>query len=326
MPDSWSFSVERLTALQRASQSSARPSRILSAKSCSVRQRDRIPLPRTPVTQRGAAAAECSRHNNCTGCRNTAVSRRACNECICFAVVIRFRLRRGDVIDRGCAPLWYLNLNAPAAIKVAIGLRIISRKTRRYIIIVRNRSCLRRFSGCEFAQFFRICFFGSEQCGQHSAVFGVWYLIICAEIADQRVVREFSLRTVRPLIPLAPPPVGRRSRPFQRGATERPAWKERLYLAPDSFGCGCAALSNAATHEYTSDNLGSVPCLCRTRRPFSGYHRIRHHRFRVEHPPPPRPIVSGDHKRHSPRYPQTPHTAGGSGGLFPAPRVQRRLA
>jgi len=27
------------------------------------------------------------------------------------------------------------------------------------------------------------------------------------------------------------PPVGRRSRPFQRGATERQAWNERIYLA-----------------------------------------------------------------------------------------------
>jgi len=27
------------------------------------------------------------------------------------------------------------------------------------------------------------------------------------------------------------PPIERRSRPFQRGATQRPAWNERIYLA-----------------------------------------------------------------------------------------------
>ena len=44
------------------------------------------------------------------------------------------------------------------------------------------------------------------------------------------MVRDFRLRTVRPLIPLASLPEATKS-PFQRGATERPSWNERLYLA-----------------------------------------------------------------------------------------------
>ena len=45
--------------------------------------------------------------------------------------------------------------------------------TPRFIIKVRNRSYLRRFSDCEFARFVSIRFPGSEQCGHDSAAFGV---------------------------------------------------------------------------------------------------------------------------------------------------------
>jgi len=50
--------------------------------------------------------------------------------------------------------------------------------------------------------------------------------MISAEISDQRVVRDFCLRTVRPLIPLASAP-RRRSRPFQRGAAQRYSCNQR---------------------------------------------------------------------------------------------------
>jgi len=39
--------------------------------------------------------------------------------------------------------------------------------------ILRNRSFLQRFSGCDFARLVNICFSGREQCGHHSAAFGV---------------------------------------------------------------------------------------------------------------------------------------------------------
>jgi len=43
----------------------------------------------------------------------------------------------------------------------------------RYTVIFENRSCVRRFSDSEFAQFVRICFCGGEQCGHDNAAFGV---------------------------------------------------------------------------------------------------------------------------------------------------------
>ena len=52
-----------------------------------------------------------------------------------------------------------------------------------------NRSNLRRFSDREFAQFVSTCFSGGEECGHNSAAFSVLYWRICAEIADQRVLR-----------------------------------------------------------------------------------------------------------------------------------------
>jgi len=41
-------------------------------------------------------------------------------------------------------------------------------------------------------------------------------------------VRDCCLEAVRALVPISPPR-GRRSRPIQRGATERRAWNERHY-------------------------------------------------------------------------------------------------
>gem|GEM_PF-3498467 len=42
-----------------------------------------------------------------------------------------------------------------------------------YILMLINRSYLERFSDCEFAQIFNICFSGSGECGHNSAAFGV---------------------------------------------------------------------------------------------------------------------------------------------------------
>jgi hypothetical protein len=56
--------------------------------------------------------------------------------------------------------------------------------------------------------------------------------MICAETADHQILRDLCLRIVGPLIQLLHlSPVGRRSRPFQRGGTECQAWNERIYLA-----------------------------------------------------------------------------------------------
>ena len=49
----------------------------------------------------------------------------------------------------------------------------------RWIITVRNRSYLRRFSDCQFAHFVNVCFAGNEQCGHHSAPFEVLHWVIC---------------------------------------------------------------------------------------------------------------------------------------------------
>jgi len=46
-------------------------------------------------------------------------------------------------------------------------------------LILRNRSYLRRFSDCEFAQFVSICFSGNERCGHHGAAFGVLHWVTC---------------------------------------------------------------------------------------------------------------------------------------------------
>jgi|GEM_PF-2018476 hypothetical protein len=52
-----------------------------------------------------------------------------------------------------------------------------------FILILTNRSYLRRFSDCEFAhQFVSICFSGSEQRGHNRTAFGVLYWIMYAEI------------------------------------------------------------------------------------------------------------------------------------------------
>jgi hypothetical protein len=48
------------------------------------------------------------------------------------------------------------------------------------MLILRNRSYLRRFSDCESAEFVRICFSGSERCGDHGAAFEVSHWIISA--------------------------------------------------------------------------------------------------------------------------------------------------
>gem|GEM_PF-1245499 len=48
-----------------------------------------------------------------------------------------------------------------------------------YMITVRKRSYLRRFSDCEFAQFVRICCSANERCGHHSAAFEVFCWITC---------------------------------------------------------------------------------------------------------------------------------------------------
>jgi|GEM_PF-3687070 len=56
--------------------------------------------------------------------------------------------------------------------------------------------------------------------------------MICAETADQQILRDCCLLIVRPLIRLLHlSPVGRRSRPFQRGAAECQVWNEHVYLA-----------------------------------------------------------------------------------------------
>jgi len=49
----------------------------------------------------------------------------------------------------------------------------------RWILILRNRSYLRRFSACEFAQFVSICLSGNERCGHNSAAFEVLHWVIC---------------------------------------------------------------------------------------------------------------------------------------------------
>jgi len=57
--------------------------------------------------------------------------------------------------------------------------------------------------------------------------------MMCAETADQQILCDLWLRIVRPLIRLLhlSPPIERRSRHFQRGAIQRTAWNERIYLA-----------------------------------------------------------------------------------------------
>jgi|GEM_PF-6467986 len=65
--------------------------------------------------------------------------------------------------------------------------------------------------------------------------------MICAEIADQRVVRDSCLRTVRPLIRLASPPVGDEVAPFS-AARHSAELVTNAFISPRSFGCGCAAL------------------------------------------------------------------------------------
>jgi len=65
--------------------------------------------------------------------------------------------------------------------------------------------------------------------------------MICAEIADQRVVRDSCLRTVRPPIGLATPPVGDEVAPFSAARnSDVPATS--AMVTPRAFGCGCAAL------------------------------------------------------------------------------------
>ena len=66
--------------------------------------------------------------------------------------------------------------------------------------------------------------------------------MICAEIADPRVVRDSCLRTLRPLIRLASRPVGDEVAPFS-AARHSGIPSTRAIVTPRTFGCGCAALS-----------------------------------------------------------------------------------
>ena len=66
--------------------------------------------------------------------------------------------------------------------------------------------------------------------------------MICAEIADQRVVRDSCLRTVRPLVRLASPPVGDEVALFS-AARHSGIPETKATVTPRAFGCGCAALS-----------------------------------------------------------------------------------
>ena len=123
---------------------------------------------------------------------------------------------------------------------------------------MRNRSYLRRFADCEFAQFFSICFSGSGECGHNSAAF--WSIIPENQRRKRRStivqarwrharflpamahafshysdsVTTLTCKTVTGTspYPMRTPlfPVGRRSRPFQRGVRECQAWNERIYL------------------------------------------------------------------------------------------------
>jgi len=129
---------------------------------------------------------------------------------------------------------------------------------------VRNRTYLRRFSDCQFAQFVSICFSGSGQCGHNSAAFAAQYSIICSEIAGQRVVRAFCFRTVRPPIRLATPPVRDEVALFS-AARHSGIPETKATVTPRAFGCGCAALRNICCdfvgHGGQSGSHGAVnPC------------------------------------------------------------------
>ena len=81
--------------------------------------------------------------------------------------------------------------------------------------------------------------------------------MICAEIADQRVVRDSCLRTVRPLIRFASPPVGDEVAPFS-AARHSGIPETKATVTPRTFGCGCAALRGRRA-KLLSKRRGLVP-------------------------------------------------------------------
>jgi len=84
--------------------------------------------------------------------------------------------------------------------------------------------------------------------------------MICANTADQQILRDLCLRIVRPLIRLASlPPLGDGVAPFS-AARRSAKLGTSAFISPRSFGCGCAALSIMTLS------------LVGLRRSFSGYH------------------------------------------------------
>ena len=130
------------------------------------------------------------------------------------------------------------------------------------ILILTNRSYLRRFSDCGFDQFVIVRFSGMEQCGYNSAAFGAQYWIICAGIAvwgARLLPSNWSSADLTHISPHA-----RRSRPFRRGETQQHSCNQRschntsvrLRLRraernwPSSFHCHTHSAAAAPGWEY----------------------------------------------------------------------------